>query len=505
MVKLNNNIYLINPPTRAYSVVMPMGLMYISSYLSSKGIKNEILDFKTTNEDIALGKILAKLKEEKPRIIGTSCLCTEVVYVKHMCTKIKEILPDSKIIVGGAHPTNYSQLFLKEPCFDFVVIGEGEMTFYELSELLIKHGKPTQEQLLSVKGIAWDKNQSPQRPFIQELDRLPMPAYDKIDVEYYAKPNSFQIRPVLASVASISTGRGCPFRCRYCVAGAVFGKQVRTRSAKVAVDEAELMLKKYKFDAIYFNEESFTVDRQRVIAICDEIKKRKLKFIWGCQTRVHLIQEDLLKIMKDAGCIQIDFGVETCSQRLLDVIRKDVKVESVVKAMKSCKRAGIRSFVNLMTNLPTETKEDLQMTIDIMKKTKPNAIIWNVTVPYPGTNLSDVVVKDDDLEILNRFPSKEAYALLEKHYKLAEYDYTLSDLVYNKLYRVFFHPRKIYFNLKPSYIGSFIRFIDFIFNPRYIGMLLRSKRKKQYSSAIRLDPNKGKAKILKAKMPKDTH
>lgn len=495
-----DDVYLINPPIRAYSIRMPLGLMYISSYLDSKGINNKILDFKTKNEDEALQKILTELKEKKPRIIGVSCLCTEIVYVKCMCQKIKELLPDSKIIVGGAHPTNYPHLFTKEKYIDFVVIGEGEITFYELCKLLLKSKNPTKKELLRVKGIAWKDNFSKPRSFIENLDELPTPAYDKIDMKFYTKPTSWKIRPVFASVASIFTARGCPFRCRYCVASAVFGKKVRGRSPKLVVDEVELLLKKYLFDAIYFFDDTFTLNKKRVIGICNEIIKRKLRFVWGCQTRVHLVSEDLLKVMKEAGCIQLDFGIESCSQKLLNLIQKDITYENIVKALRLCKKVGIRSFVNLMTNLPTETEEDLQMTIDCMKKEKPNVMIWNVTIPYPGTNLNGVVVEDEDLEILNRFPSKKAYQLLEKKYKLAHYDYDIQDLVYNNLYKTFFHPRKVYLNLKSSYIASFIRFIDFIFNPRYISMVLRSKRKGQYLKEIfKINPNKGEVKILMSK------
>lgn len=483
MHKQTEEIYIINPPTRAHSPKMPLGLMYLASYLDSKKIRNKLLDFKTKTAELARKKIIEELKAKKPKIIGTSCLCTEMVYIKELCRQFKQILPDSTIIVGGAHPSNYPELFVKEEYIDYVVMGEGEVTFYKLCKLLMHNQKPQKKDLMSIPGIAWKGYTSKTLPFAN-LDELPLPAYDKIDIRHYAKPNSWEIRPVFASVASISTSRGCPFRCRYCVSAAVFGKKVRSRNPKLVVDEIELLIKKYHFDAIYFLDESFTLDREKVINLCKEIKKRKLRFIWGCQTRVNLVTEEILNIMKNAGCIQIDFGVESCSQKLLDIIQKDITVNAIKKAIRLCKKTGIRSFLNLMTNLPEETDEDLQITLDVMKKEKPNVMIWNVTIPYPGTNLNNVIVEDEDLETLNNFPSKNAYELLERKYKLASYKSRLSDVVYNRLYRTFFHPRMIYFNLSPSYVGSFFRFISFIFDPKYLSMLLRTKRKKEYLKEI---------------------
>ncbi|MFH0875141.1 MAG: radical SAM protein [archaeon] len=497
--KIRKGVCLIVPPTRTYSTIMPLGILSLSAYLESKHIENYILDFKMKEDMQAMGAILDSLKLEKPRIIATSCMCTEIEHVIALCTEIKKILPYSKIIVGGPHPTNFPEVFSSNNCFDYIVIGEGEITFYELCSLLIKKKSPSDDELFKIKGIAWKKNISDKRPLLENLDDLPIPAYHKIDMEYYAKPNSWIIRPVFISVASIFTSRGCPYRCRFCTTHAVFGKRARNRSIRLILQEIKLLLNKYKFDAISFSDDTFTVNKEYTKNLCRAIIKNNMKFIWGCETRANLVDEELLKLMRDAGCIQVDFGIETCSPRLLKVIQKDITVGSIEKALLLCRNLGIRTFVNMMTNLPTETIEDLNMSIVMMKRLKPNVIVWNVTIPYPGTNL-DIVIDNKDLELFNRFSSSEIYTVLDNKYKICKYKAKFNDIVFNRLYKTFFHPKKPHLILTQTYIGSFFRFIDFIFDAKYIKQILRSRRKVMYlKEFFKITPSLGKPSMIKHK------
>ncbi len=475
-------VLLVQPPSRATTPRPPLGLMYVSASLSNASIENSIIDIKGKGSlDDILDKIIRRVKGSDSDIIGITCLVTEIEIVENMCRLIKEIKPDSIIVLGGAQPTTHPEHFkAAKEHIDYFVIGEGEITFPELVKAL-RAGKPVSE-IRGIPGLGWfnadNVERSPSRELIKNMDTLPFPAYDKVDMEQYTRPTSWGARPIPLSLFWIFSSRGCPFRCNYCVAHDIFGKTVRQRSPKNVVDEIEYLVEKYKIDAVYFYDESFTFNSKRAIAICDEIKARGLNIVFGCQTRADLITDEVVKKMADTGCLQIDFGIESGSEKMLKAIRKDVTVEQVRKAIGICKKYGVRVFANMMVNLPGETEEDVALSVKLMKDLNCNVVIWNVTVPYPGGFL-DRKLDREDYRMLMGFPSNEAYALLEDKYKFAEHNRNLKELV-DELYGIFPHPRYLHFKLTPDYIRRWFLFMDFIFNPKYLKAVLGSKRKLQY-------------------------
>ncbi|MBI4707963.1 MAG: cobalamin B12-binding domain-containing protein, partial [Candidatus Omnitrophica bacterium] len=292
-------VLLVQPSSRSKTPRPPLGLMYLSSFLTKNEIDNEIIDIKG-KEDISViqERILNKIKSISSDIIGITCLVTEIEVVEEMCRKIKEIKPDSFIVLGGAQPTTHPEHFIRaKDVIDYFVIGEGEATFTELVNAIREKRRP--EDIQKINGLAWfDSDQvkrSHPRELVQDLNSLPFPAYDKVDMSYYTRPTSWGARPILLSLFWIFSSRGCPYRCKYCVAHEIFGKNVRHRSIKNVVDEIEFLVKNFNIDAVYFYDESFTVNKKRVIEICEEIKRRGLKIVFGCQTRVNLISEDIIK------------------------------------------------------------------------------------------------------------------------------------------------------------------------------------------------------------------
>jgi radical SAM superfamily enzyme YgiQ (UPF0313 family) len=473
-------VLLLSPPSRATTPRPPLGLMYVSSSLSRNGIDNDIIDIKgQMNIDKVLAETLRLISGSDTDIIGISCLVTEIEIVEEMCRKIKELKPKTTIVLGGAQPSTHPEHFdVAKEYIDYFVMGEGEITFPELVTAL-RDGRNTKD----IKGLAWFESglivKSPPRELIKDLDTLPPPAYDKVDMARYTRPTSWGVRPVPISLFWMFSSRGCPFQCNYCVAHEIFGKRVQQRSPGNLVDEIELLVNAYNLDGIYFFDESFTINSKRVIEICREIRKRGIKIVFGCQTRVDLISEDVVAALAEAGCIQIDFGIESGSDRMLKAIRKGVTVEQIKKALRLCKKYGIRIFANMMVNLPGETEEDLKESIDLMREITCNVVIWNVTVPYPGGFLDMKIEREDYRKLIN-FPSDEGYDLLETKYRLAQHDRNLRGLV-DELHSIFPHPRYINkMRLNADYIWRCFLFIDFIFKPKYLMMLLRSRRKLQY-------------------------
>lgn len=480
-------VLLTSPPPRARSPRPPLGLMYISAYLEKEGIDNEIIDIKSQEpEDIILEKTIEEIKKYDFDIIGINCMCTEVAVVKEIANQIKKIKPSAKVVLGGPHPTSHSEQFLDAYKFiDYIVIGEGEITFTELVKSIREN-----KNISKVKGIVRLTKtrvvRNKPRELMQNLDELPFPAYHKVDMKMYTRPSSWGSRPILLSLFWVFTSRGCPYRCKFCVAHTLFGRGIRQRSVNNVVDEIELLKNKYKIDGIFIYDESFTVNRERVIAICKEIIKRKLNIVWGCQTRVNLINEDILPWMRKAGCLQVDFGIESGNQRVLNYIQKDQSVTQIKKAVKLCQKYELRVFANFMCNLPTETEKELNDSVKLAKELNCNVVIWNVFVPYPGIGFAKELILED-YETMNGFPSDEAYQLLETKYKFAKYKTNLKKLV-DKLYKRFPHPRYFHFKLSKDYIKRWIKFISFAYDPKYILAVLRSKRKLQYLYSLLFQP-----------------
>jgi radical SAM superfamily enzyme YgiQ (UPF0313 family) len=209
-------------------------------------------------------------------------------------------------------------------------------------------------------------------------------------MDFYTEPHDSFIRGMIISGSVVFTSRGCPYRCAFCSSRNVFGKSVRCRSAKNVVDEIEFLVNNYGIDGFYILDDTFTVIKKHVINICNELKRRKLDLIWGCETRVNLINTNILRIMKDSGCVQIDFGVESGSQKILNILQKDITIRQIKRAFNLCHKLGIRTYANFMINNPQETFEDIEKTRKLAKTIKPTySDVW-ITTPFPGTKLEEM-------------------------------------------------------------------------------------------------------------------
>ncbi|MBU0758259.1 MAG: B12-binding domain-containing radical SAM protein [Nanoarchaeota archaeon] len=475
----NGTIFLIAPPTRSYTQRMPLGLMTISSFLSSKGHDNHILDYKGIDGKAAYKRIQKAINASQPSFIGITSLISEVGIVKKICEYTRKVSPKTTIILGGPHPSICPEHFVdtKVP-FDYTVVGEGEITFYELVDAI-----QNKKDIKKVDGVAYlyNKNKlvyTKPRELIKDLDILPFPAYDKIDMKYYTRPNVWAIRPIYLSSFNMFTSRGCPFNCNFCVAHTIFGRKVRFMSPEKVADHIEYVLKKFRIDGLYFADESFTVNKERIYKIFNILKKRKILFVWGCETRVNLLDEKLLRYMKNNGCLQIDFGIESGSDRMLKIMNKGTTVDQIRKIGNICKRIRLRHLANMMINIPGETIDDINLSVRLAKDMRYNVVFWNTYTPFPGSNFGKEI-DIEDLDLLLEYPSKTTFDLLERKYKFGSYDRSLLTLV-DELYTKTFHPKHIKLSFDPKYWLSFFSMINYVFDPKYISAILKSKRKTEY-------------------------
>jgi anaerobic magnesium-protoporphyrin IX monomethyl ester cyclase len=186
---------------------------------------------------------------------------------------------------------------------------------------------------------------------------------------------------------NIMTSRGCPYMCAYCAGSLIFGKTHRYHGTDRVIQELRELKEKYHVDSIQFFDETFTANRQRVIELCDKMIKSKINIEWSCFTRVNLVDKELLSKMKQAGCYLIFYGLESGSQRLLNLIRKGITLEQSMKAVKLTHEAGIETWVSFMFNLPSETKEESEQTINFALAVDPTFVQFPITTPFPGTEM----------------------------------------------------------------------------------------------------------------------
>jgi radical SAM superfamily enzyme YgiQ (UPF0313 family) len=298
------------------------------------------------------------------------------------------------VFMGGAHATALPEKTLEIfPEIDAVVIGEGEITTPILVEKIRK-----KENLKDVLGVAYRKGGkiivNPSRSVIKNLDDLPLPAYHLLPIDKYRPyPPHGKKLPYIA----IMTSRGCPFRCAFC-SKPVHGKLYRAKSPKAIIEEIKYLKEKYKIKEILFYDDSFTLDRQRIIELCDEMIKNKINIPWSCETRVNLVDKELLSKMKNAGCYIISYGVESGNQEILNNIKKDITLEQIRNAFKLTRKAGINIVSYFMLGCPGDTEQTMKQTIEFAKELDANFAQFSICTPFPGTEIADLIDKKDEID-----------------------------------------------------------------------------------------------------------
>ncbi|MFC1915609.1 B12-binding domain-containing radical SAM protein [Chloroflexota bacterium] len=380
---------LINPnSSEAYGLgghcSFPLGLGYVAAVLEAH---HEVKVIDAGAEKFNDDPLKQRITEIRPEIVGITSDTLTFQRAIEIAEMVKQINQETVIVVGGAHPNVWPTYPLKYDCFDISVYGEGERTVVELWNR-IERGESYQD----VKGIAFRvKGEivvTPRRELIENLDELPSPARHLFPMDKYADGEShLHVSPVYP----IGTSRGCPFACAFCSNNVVFGKKYRFRNSKNVVDEIELLINQYKAKGIYFREDLFTVNKKRVIDVCNEIKTRGLHFKWECESRVNTADEEMLKAMKEAGCEQTWFGVESGSQRILDYLNKQITLQQAREAYRLCKKIGLRAGASFMIGVPGETMDDINDTINFAKELGADFTWFNIFTGFPTSPLYEYV------------------------------------------------------------------------------------------------------------------
>ena len=396
---MNTRITLVNPPypvgSHKHPPFTPLGLGYLASVLEKSKYNVNIIDCQAL--DINYEEFKTEISKKQADIVGITSTTLTYKSALKIIKIAKEVWPKSITLLGGPHVTFWDKEALKEcPELDIVVRKEGEEIFLDIVGR-IEEGKTYYDTL----GITCRKKEkiikNDDRPYIENLDDLPFPAHHLWPLERLTK-HGIIIFPIISS-------RGCVYWCDFCTTVRMFGRRYRMRTPKNVVDELQYLKKRFGANRFTFYDDAFTVDQDRVLAICREIKNRKLKIEWDCETRVDMVTKELLLEMKNAGCASIWFGVESGSQKVLDAMRKGISPSQIVKAFKWAKEAGLITVAGVVLGFPGETKETIEETTKFIEKLNPNDVGYYIATPYPGTPLYNKVVEEGILRItdFNKF------------------------------------------------------------------------------------------------------
>jgi radical SAM superfamily enzyme YgiQ (UPF0313 family) len=362
----------------------PQGLAYIAAVLLKEGYEVEI--YHQDKEHYPDEHLTEYLNKNKFDVIGVSVIAGYYQYRKLL--KISDAINKSKqrpfYVIGGHGPSPEPEFFIKKTKADAVVIGEGELTVIELIDALAK-----KTSFAYIRGLAYRDGEkvliTERRPLIKDIDTIPFPAYNLFPIDYYRllrmpySTNQDFIMPVLS-------GRGCTFKCNFCYR---LDDGLRLRSNKSIIEEINLLKRNYGITYIAFSDELLMSSVERTVSLCSDFIKAKLNIKWDCNGRLNYAKHDVLKLMKEAGCVFINYGIEAMDDQILKNMRKALTIKQIVEGIKATLEAGISPGFNIIFGNIGENKETLNKGVEFLLRYDDGAQMRTIrpVTPYPGSPL----------------------------------------------------------------------------------------------------------------------
>jgi len=459
-----------------------LGLGYIAAYLKEHNHDVKILDVVAegagniekrgnfVRTGLKEGQIKKHIQGFKPDLVGITTMFTSYAQDSHDVARlVKEVDKNILVVFGGVHATACPEMVMSDKNVDVIVKGEGERTIVELVESLTNK-LPLQQIAGTVVRVDEKLVNNEDRPFIEDLDTLPLPAREIFPMDVYLRGAKL-VYSMRQPVMDMITSRGCPCNCSYCGIHAVWKHSWRGRSATNVVDEIEYLMQQYGAREFRFIDDSVSADRARMHEICDEIMRRKLDIRWTTPNGIAIwtLDEPLLKEMYRSGCYRLTFGIESGNEPTQRFIGKIMKFDQTNRIIRAANRLGMWTLATFIIGFPYETKDQIMETIEFSKKLDIDIAFYNVLMPFPATRVYEVFLKEgllpsnQSLDFFNAFTGKGGgcdTTLLKKQ-ELAE----LSDIAHHE----FFRSRLIKF-MNPSRIISKVRNFE---SAGYIFKLLR--------------------------------
>ena len=412
-------ILLINPRSdNLFETFLPLGLAYIAGSLLRRG--HEITVWDINAEKWSKEEVLNRIKETGGSygLIGITALAGDYKYVKWLSHSIKKIHPGIKIILGGYLSSALPEFLIRSFPIDYVAVGEGEKTMVELAESLTDGSGPG-----LVKGIYFKDNSgnivaTPARPRLKNLDQLPFPSWEYFPMEAYLRERHISFGEHVengSGMISIMASRGCPFNCNYCD-HTIKGHRVRYRTVGNVIEEIKLLLAGYggKIGKFYFWDDILIWDRDWIFNFCETLIQEKLNIKWTCNCHVSMVEPRLMSLMKQAGCVNVRFGIESGSQRILDSLNKGVKVERALEALKVCLDAGLELTIYIMVGMIGENDETINETVKFFKRLSSPLFIKQIRkinffmlTPFPGTGLFKTACETGHIKNIDEFLERD--------------------------------------------------------------------------------------------------
>ena len=367
----------------------PLGIMIVGAYAEQNTEhKIEIID--TQVEKMDYNDIEKEIKRRKPDVVGITAMTFTLIDVIMTAKVVKSVDENIKVVLGGPHVNIYPDETINIPEVDYLVLGEGEITFTDLIQNI-----ENMDKLKQIKGLVFKEGDkvvnTGQRTLIDNLDIIPFPARHLMPYKKY-----YSVIAKRSPITTMITSRGCPYKCLFCDRPHL-GKKFRARSASNVVDEMEECVN-MGIKEILIYDDTFTIDRKRVINICDEILKRGMDIVWDIRARVDNVDKEMLKKLKEAGCERVHYGVESGNPEILKVLRKGITLEQARKAFKMTKEVGIKTLAYFMIGSPRETKSQILETMEFAKKLNPNFAHFSITTPFPSTPLYYMGLEEGQLK-----------------------------------------------------------------------------------------------------------
>jgi anaerobic magnesium-protoporphyrin IX monomethyl ester cyclase len=399
-------VCLIFPRFKYISGDPPMGIGYLASYLKSNlQIDVSVIDTTFTR---SFDYVFNMLGKDKPDILG--------IYVDSVMTKdaitIAERAKDNGlyVIFGGPQATVLPELFITHS--DIVVRGEGELV---LAEVIKSYGM---QDLSHIPGIWWKKEgeiirNAPNHNFV-DLDDMPFMERESLPMDKYLYYwNYLDALGLNKRGTSMIVSRGCPFSCTYCqpTIKEMFGEKLRFRSPGNVAEEIRILKKRYNIDGVFFHDDTFTVNHSWLKEFCCTLEKDKLPILWGCNSRVDTVNEDILKMMYQAGLRNIHLGIESGSQRILDSIyNKKIKFEQAKYVISLARKIGIYTMGFFMLGAPSETEREINNTISYARGLRLEEASFSLTAPLAGTYLHNMLLNDNEYKINDSYETANYYS-----------------------------------------------------------------------------------------------
>jgi len=415
-------VLLINPPIEItkqkgefISIIAPLGIAYIAAVLEKKGHEVKILDCLALGSknpiNIKRGnkvfqrfsppeKYINKyIAEFNPEIVGISNLVspTENETLK-MAKKVKHIIPNVKIVIGGSNASYRANFLINQPNIDFVVVGEGEETLKELIENLSK------KNLNNIPGLIYKNTKgkviiNPPRPFIKELDKLPFPAWHLLPMREYLNHQPAGIFVKKDRTITMITSRGCPNGCSFCTNEAMWGRIWRYRSVENVIKEIKILKKLYQIEEIQFIDNNISVHKERFIKLCQALKKERLSWIPSGGIAVLTVNPKIIKIMAESGCYSVQLGIEHGDLEMQKRIGKIVPLKATRELTETCHKYGIWTHGNFIVGLPGETKKTAYKSLEYAIKADLDSVSFFTALPTPGSKIYKEIESDRKINL----------------------------------------------------------------------------------------------------------